>query len=227
LQTDPSRQASHERISFKPSKQEIVSIAVRHLNRAPEAIISFGQGCEGEPLSEYKLIGDSIKEIRAQTQKGTINFNTNGSWPERIRLIAESGLDSVRISLNSARPDFYRAYYKPRGYELEDVIESISLSRELGLYTMVNYLVFPGITDQEDEIAALMDLVRRTGLNFLHLKNLNIDPHLYIDRMPKVASSTVGMKRMVAILEKELPFLELGYFNQPKGVKSALDSCSV
>ncbi|MGD2126752.1 MAG: hypothetical protein PVG99_11780, partial [Desulfobacteraceae bacterium] len=27
LQTDPSRQASHERISFKPSKQEIVSIA--------------------------------------------------------------------------------------------------------------------------------------------------------------------------------------------------------
>ncbi len=80
---------------------------------------------------------------------------------------------------------------------------------------MINYLVFPGITDQEEEIETLKGLIRKTGVNFLHLKNLNIDPQLYVDRMPKTSSPAVGMKKMVDILEEEFPDLELGYFNQP------------
>jgi pyruvate-formate lyase-activating enzyme len=214
LQPDESCQASHHRISFRPSREEIVSLAVRHLNQAPEAIVSFGQGCEGEPLTEYTLIAECIKEIRERTDRGTINLNTNGSWPERVRLIAESGLDSIRISLNSARPDFYRAYFRPRNYGLEDVAASISLSRGMGLYTMVNYLVFPGINDQEEEIEAMIKLIKRTGVNFLHLKNLNIDPRLYLDHMPWVTSRAVGMKEMVDTLKRECPNLETGYFNQ-------------
>ncbi len=79
---------------------------------------------------------------------------------------------------------------------------------------MINYLVFPGITDQEEEIEALSELVRRTGVNFIHLKNLNIDPQLYMDRMPNTTSGAVGMKKMVRLLKKEFPDLELGYFNQ-------------
>jgi pyruvate-formate lyase-activating enzyme len=177
--------------------------------------MSFGQGCEGEPLTEYQLIADSIREIRKQTPKGTLNLNTNGSWPERIREVALSGLDSIRISLNSARPEFYRTYCCPRGYDFEDVVSSISLSREIGLYTMINYLVFPGITDQEEEIEALLNLVQRTGVNFIHFKNLNIDPQLYMERMPKTSSRVVGMKKMVGLLTKEYPDLELGYFNKP------------
>jgi molybdenum cofactor biosynthesis enzyme MoaA len=143
-----------------------------------------------------------------------VNLNTNGSWPERVRTIAESGLDSIRISMNSARPAFYRAYHRPKRYDLEDVVKSIALSREMGLYTMVNYLIFPGISDQEAEIDALVGLVRRTGLNFLHLKNLNIDPQFYMEHMPKVDSEAVGLKRMVERLKEECPDLELGYFNK-------------
>lgn len=215
LQSDPSCSASHQRISFKPSVKEIVSLAVRHLNQAEEAIVSFGQGCEGEPLTEHELIAESIRKIREKTSRGTINLNTNGSWPERVRLIAESGLDSIRISMNSARPDLYRAYYRPRGYDFDDVVSSIELSRKMGLYTMINYLVFPAITDQEDEMQALAELIRRTGLHFVHLKNLCIDPQLYLEKMPKGGSKAVGMKKMVSLLKQEFPNLELGYFNQP------------
>jgi pyruvate-formate lyase-activating enzyme len=215
LQKDPSCTASHQRISFKPSKEEIVALAVPHLDHAEEAIVSFGQGCEGEPLTEHSLIAESIKEMRKKTGKGTINLNTNGSWPDRIRGLAESGLDSIRISINSACPDFYRAYYRPRGYDFEDVVASIALSRELGLYTMVNYLVFPGVSDQDEEIEALIALIHKTGLNFVHLKNLCIDPRLYLQRMPLRGAPGVGMKKMVEILEQEFPDLELGYFNQP------------
>ena len=215
LQPDLSCDASHQRISFTPSREEIAALALEHLNRAPEAIVSFGQGCEGEPLMEHRLIAESIKEIRRQTTAGTINLNTNGSLPGCIHRIAKSGLDSIRISLNSAQPELYRAYYRPKGYDFKDVVASISISRDMGLYTMVNYLVFPGITDQEEEIEAMMKMIKKTGVNFIHFKNLNIDPQLYTERMAEAGSQAMGMKRMVAILKREFPDLKLGYFNQP------------
>ncbi|MBW2167929.1 MAG: radical SAM protein, partial [Deltaproteobacteria bacterium] len=117
--------------------------------------------------------------------------------------------------LNSARPEFYKAYCRPKNYDLTDVAASISLSKEMGLYTMINYLVFPGITDQEDEIEALGDLIEKTGVNFVHLKNLDIDPQLYMQNMPAPKSKAIGMKQMVDILRQEFPDVELGYFNKP------------
>jgi len=215
LQPGKLCEASHERISFRPSRKEVVMLATEHLKTALEPIVSFGQGCEGEPLTEHELIADSIKEIRRQTGKGTINLNTNGSWPDKIRELAGNGLDSIRISLNSARAEFYDAYYCPRNYGFTDVVSSIYLSREMGLYTMINYLVFPGITDQEEEIEALRHLIKETGVNFIHLKNLDIDPQLYLEKMPISGSSAVGMNEMVALLGEEFPDLDLGYFNQP------------
>lgn len=215
LQPKHSCEASHHRIAFKPSKEELAPVGVEHLNSSPQAIISFGQGCEGEPLTEYRLIADSIREIRRRTDKGTINLNTNGSFPERVRMIIESGLDSIRISLNSARPALYRAYYRPKKYGFEDVVETISLSKKMGVYTMINYLVFPGITDQEKEISALTELIRKTGVNFLHLKNLCIDPQLYLEKMPAANTKGIGIRQMIDILKGQFPDLELGYFNQP------------
>jgi pyruvate-formate lyase-activating enzyme len=215
LQAGASFEASHERIRFTPKIDEIVTLAVAHLEQAPEAIVSFGQGCEGEPLTEYKLIAQSIQEIRKQTLKGTINLNTNGSFPARVQKIAQSGLDSIRISLNSPRPEFYEAYYRPKGYVFDDVVESIGLSRQLGLYTMINYLVFPGISDQTAEMEALTALISKTGVNFLHLKNLCIDPAFYLEKMPVTGDNRSGMRKMADRLMSRFPDLKLGYFNQP------------
>jgi len=209
-----SCEASHQRIGFKPRPEEIVSLAVSHLTQAREAIASFGQGCEGEPLTEYRLIRNCVAEIRRQTDQGTINLNTNGSSPERIRGLASSGLDSIRISINSARPELYHAYYRPQGYRFEDVVESIHVSKQIGLYTMLNYLVFPGISDQREEFEALRSLIERTGVDFIHLKNLNIDPQLYIQKMPSGSSTPVGMGNLVAALREAFPHIELGYFNR-------------
>ncbi len=215
LQSDDTCCESQERISFRPGLNEVVSLAVNHLNISEKSIVSFGQGCEGEPLTEHKLIRSSILEIRKQTSKGTINLNTNGSMPDRVREIAESGLDSIRISLNSARKEYYLRYYRPKGYRFEDVVSSIRLSRDMGLYTMLNYLVFPGITDQEEEIDALEELIEKTGVNFIHMKNLNIDPQFYLSKMPQDKSPGIGMKRMAERIKRDFHGVELGYFNQP------------
>jgi pyruvate-formate lyase-activating enzyme len=216
LQNEGTCAVSQPRLSFRPDRGEIVDLAVGHLEAAPAAVVSFGQGCEGEPLTETGLIAASIREIRRRTAKGTINLNTNGSMPDRVRLLADSGLDSIRISLNSARPAYYRAYYRPRGYDFREVTDSIRAARERGLFTMINYLVFPGITDQPAEIRALMGLIEKTGLDFLHLKNLNIDPDLYVRSLPPARSPAAGMRAVVDRLREAFPGLRLGYFNQPR-----------
>lgn len=215
FQPRASCEASHGRLSFVPSKEEIVFLAVQHLETAPEAIVSFGQGCEGEPLTQYRLIAQSIREIRKRTSKGTINLNTNGSQPSRVRLICESGLDSIRISLNSPRRDLYHAYYRPKNYGFEDVAASIGLARGQGLYTMINYLVFPGVSDQEEEMEAMERLVNQTGVQFIHLKNLCIDPEVYLANLPVSDDRVMGMRTMAASLKSRFPDIHLGYFNQP------------
>ena len=120
-----------------------------HLQKAESAIASFGQGCEGEPLLQDKTLEAAIKLIRKQTDRGTINLNTNGYSPEKIKRLAGAGLNSVRISLNSSLKKSYDAYYRPVNYKYADVLKSIAVAKQNGLYVSINLLVFPGYTDRE------------------------------------------------------------------------------
>jgi pyruvate-formate lyase-activating enzyme len=222
-QTEDACRPAHDRISFRPTVRQVVDLASAHLEKAHDPIVSFGQGCEGEPLMEYRLVRDSIRKIRMRAEAGTINMNTNGSIPERVASIAEAGLDSIRISISSARPSLYNAYFRPRGYAFEDVCRTLSYCVENGLYTMINYLVFPGISDQEEEVSALFELIQRTGVHFIHLKNLNIDPDLYLRSMPSGDSSSIGIKRLHEAIKSNFPEVEVGYFN--RAVKKGENAC--
>ncbi len=214
LQKIPGTCASHERIDFKPSIDEIVELAVPHLENAPEAMVSFGQGCEGEPLTEWKLIEACIIEIRKQTKKGSINLNTNGSLPEKVEKLIKAGLDSIRISMNSVLPEIYSAYFHPQGYYFKDVVKSIKISRQSGLFTMINYLIFPGVTDTEEEYNALCELIENTGVNFIHFKNLCIDPDYYIREVGRGSGAVIGIRAMFEMLNERFPGVDIGYFNK-------------
>ena len=211
--------ASHDRISFKPSVKEIVEIAVPHLNTAQEAIVSFGQGCEGEPLTEYKLINDAIIEIRKNTTNGIIHLNTNGYCPEKVSMLIDAGLDSIRISLSSARERLYNAYYQPKDYNFKDVIDCIAMCSKRGIYTTINYLVFPGITDEADEWKSLKEIIVKTKPHVIHFKNLNIDPHFYLKKMKEAGggrSKLIGIYRVIENIQKQFNRIKLGYFNKSK-----------
>lgn len=216
LQSEESCQASHQRISFRPSVSEVVDLAVHHLQRASSPIVSFGQGCEGEPLTEAGLIAESVAEIRSRTIEGSINLNTNGSLTTGALAIVDAGLDCIRVSMNSARPELYHAYYQPKGYDFDDVVRTISLCVERGVYTMINYLIFPGVTDQEDELRALFNLLQKTQVNFIHFKNLCIDPDVYLKALDvRGNSSAVGIREAAQRIREAFPDIQIGYFNQP------------
>jgi pyruvate-formate lyase-activating enzyme len=211
--TVPSPQ---QRLEFTPSLEEILELAVPHLEHAERAMISFGQGCEGEPLLQAELIERALRAIRERTPRGTLHLNTNGSRPDAVARLAEAGLDSIRVSLNSARPEAYTPYYRPRTYGFADVVETLRVAREKSLFASLNYLTFPGVTDRVDEAEALERLVRETGVRMIQWRNLNVDPDWYADVLGHGApSARLGMPALLARLRERLPALRFGYFNPP------------
>ncbi len=217
--------STQDRLTFKPTAAEIVEFTVPHLESAPYPIVSFGQGCEGEPLLMWETIRESIRAIRRHTGKGSININTNGSKPDAVEKLMEAGLDSIRVSLNSAQPALYTKYYRPNNYRFEDIVESLRVVRRHGGWTSINYFVFPGITDSEAEYEALRTLIRETGLGMIQWRNFNIDPDWYMGRMGIAdEASVLGVRGLMRALREEFPDLKYGYYNPPKERMSAFET---
>lgn len=202
------------RIPFVPTVPEIVEVMLHHLAEAPEAIISFGQGCEGEPSLQADRIAEAVTTVRHKTKRGVININTNAGFTEGIRKICASGIDSIRVSLISAREDVYDAYYRPVNYTFNNVVNSLRIAKEYGVYLSLNLLVFPGLTDREEEIAALQELISATGVDMVQMRNLNVDPDEIMKIMPPAQGSAIGIKNFMERLQKEFPKLQIGSYSR-------------
>ncbi len=208
--------ASHERITFVPTVEEVIQVALPHLEEAEDAIVSFGQGCEGEPLLQVDLLEKSISTLRDSTDRGTINLNTNASIPRFVVRLCRAGLDSIRITLNSPHSRLYDRYFRPKRYGLRHVVESIHRAKELGTFAAINLLVFPGVTDREEEVERLISLVRGTQIDMIQMRNLNIDPDIYLQAIGPEGGEEIGISRMMDMIRGEFPHLSLGYFNKTK-----------
>jgi pyruvate-formate lyase-activating enzyme len=207
--------STQHRLDFVPTVGEIVEYVVPHLQSAANPIASFGQGCEGEPLLQARLVEEAIGEIRRRTGRGVININTNASMPREVERLCRAGLNSMRVSLNSAQERFYSAYYRPRGYRFADAVESIKIAKKYGVWVSLNYLVFPGFTDTASEMTALERLLRTTGVDMIQTRNLNIDPLWYAEVIGPSSrnSKPIGMIQWVCHLRDRFPTVRLGYFN--------------
>ncbi len=180
----PSPQA---RVAFEADVGDLARIGIRHLERVSDGVVSFGQGCEGEPLLRVTTLERTIEAIRAVRSNGTLNLNTNGSLPKSLERLIDAGLQAVRISLNAFRRDAYAAYYRPVGYDLDDVLESIALAVRRGLRVSLNYLTHPGVTDEREEVEAVTAFLRAHPVAMVQTRTLNIDPERYF--------ATVGRPR--------------------------------
>lgn len=208
--------STQDRLQFKPTPEEIVEFTVPHLESAPFPIVSFGQGCEGEPLLMWETIRAAIIEIRKHTKKGSININTNGSKPAAVKALCEAGLDSIRVSTNSARSEIYMPYYRPNNYQFEDIVESLKVVNSYGGWTSINYFVFPGMTDSIAEYEALRKLIRETGLKMIQWRNFNIDPDWYLGKIGATdTGECMGVNQLQQLIHEEFPDLKFGYFNPP------------
>jgi pyruvate-formate lyase-activating enzyme len=209
---------SQDRIAFKPTSEEISEVALFHINRVKHCVVSFGQGCEGDPLMAADVIEPAIKLIRSRTRQGTINMNTNGSQPKLLKKLFTAGLDSIRISLNSVRRNCYDAYFRPSGYTFVDVTKSIENALIKHKFVSINYLNCPGFTDTPEEMEALMNFIDRYPINMIQWRNLNFDPRKYWGFMSAAAGlgMPMGMHRVIREMKASFPDVKHGYFNPPK-----------
>jgi pyruvate-formate lyase-activating enzyme len=205
-----------DRLTFKPTAAEVVEYTVPHLETAPFPIVSFGQGCEGEPLLMWETIREAIIDIRKHTSKGSININTNGSNPKAVKALMDVGLNSIRVSLNSVRESVYTPYYRPNNYEFNDLIESLRIVHEEGGWSSINYFVFPGMTDSEAELDALRRFIETTKISMIQWRNFNIDPDWYLGKIGVTdTGNRYGLHNMIEIIREEFPSVQFGYYNPP------------
>jgi pyruvate-formate lyase-activating enzyme len=209
--------SAQERVRARPTLDEITEVAVTHLSKVTNAIVSFGQGCEGEPLLAAQLIEQAIRRIRTQTSSGTIHCNTNASQPKALRRLIEAGLQSIRISLNSARPEVYAAYYRPRRYGLEDVVESLSVAADAGISISLNLLTHPGVTDLPAEMRAFERLLRDYPIDMVQTRTLNVDPAVYFAAAGRPREQPFGMRWWLEWLKREFPNVKVGNFTRGFG----------
>lgn len=203
------------RMDFTPTADEIVEVMLHHAaNETERPVYSFGQGCEGEPLTEHALITEAVRLFRAKGGKGTVNLNSNASLPHAVEAIARAGLSSIRVSLNSAREEPYTRYYRPVGYRFDDVRQSIARAKDAGVHVSLNLLFFPGFTDTEEETAALVSLVQEYRVDCIQLRNLNIDPEYYPEIMDGVPTGPcLGFANFRKRLKTLCPWVKTAYFN--------------
>ncbi|MDW7773379.1 MAG: radical SAM protein [Desulfobulbaceae bacterium] len=206
--------ATQDRIRFVPTPEELAEVAVPHLQQAPRPIVSFGQGCEGEPLLQAETLKKTILLIRSKTSRGTINLNSNAGLPQAVKQLVHAGLDSIRVSMNSARPEYYERYYRPRGFSFTDVRKSIEVVEHAGRHVSLNYFILPGFTDDPQEFTEFCNLIESCRPDLIQLRNLNLDPELYRQTLNfKAADPPMGIRNWLAELKTKYPHLGFGYFN--------------
>lgn len=218
LQEDGTLSNSQNRITFTPTPKEIAEVALAHIKKVPKAVVSFGQGCEGDPLMAADAIAEGIRLIRKETDQGTINMNTNASLPEVLETLFAVGLDSIRVSLNSLREPCYAAYFRPKGYQFGHVMQSIERALSNNIHVAINYLNCPGFTDTPEETRALLDFLAHCPIGLIQWRNLNFDPLQYVRQMTQVVphGRPLGMNILLKKVRKAHPKVKFGYFNPPR-----------
>ena len=214
LQPAQCCKSPQERIKFVPRREEIVEVMLEHLENASDPIISFGQGCEGEPSLSCAAIIPAIEEVRKITKRGTINMNTNAGNTKAITDLCESGMNSFRVSMISAGNEEYLKYHAPQGYSLIDVKKSILEMKKRGTFVSLNYLVFPGFNDTQIEITEMAEFIYDTKVDMIQLRNLNIDPDRFVHVMLKgLNEPPCGMYEMFQYFKEAFPGLIIGNFS--------------
>ena len=113
-------------------------------------------------------------------------------------------------------------YYRPVNYTFADVRQSIIAAKAAGVFVSLNLLYFPGITDTEAELSALVELITACKIDFIQLRNLNIDPEMYLKLMQGLCDEpAMGLHNFRKRLRKECDWLNFGYFNPAVNEASA------
>jgi pyruvate-formate lyase-activating enzyme len=197
-----------EPAAFRPSPEEIVDAAARHLEGGG-SVVAFGRACEGEPLLAVRVIEHAIVAIRERTNLGTIHLETNGSSPVALRRLCDAGLDSVAVRIVSARAETYEAIHRPEGFRFADVRASLAHAIAGKVSVGLRVLALPGLTDRPRELDALLALAGDLPAGGpIVLCDLSADPVRAL-RLAPSTEPVIGMARLIDRLRTDAAHLRI------------------
>jgi pyruvate-formate lyase-activating enzyme len=230
LQTDSGAPTPQPRIPRAPTAEDLIEVGSYHLEgaraRGEAGMVSFGQGCEGEPLLRERALRQVALELSHRFPGATVHINTNGSRPAALRRLIGAGVNSCRISVFSFRQELFAAYYRPRGYSIADVLECARVARRGGAQLTINLLTFPGVSDTPEEVALTLRMVQDLEVAQVQLRSLNADPLWLMSRLPALGRG-MGLEVLVGTLRQELPSTRLGNFTRPVSAVGTVDQVGV
>lgn len=124
----------------------------------------------GEPTLRPDL--DEILLALGEIPRTRLSITSNGQFlPRHFPALRRSGVRTLNISLDSLRPDSFRAI---TGRSLEPVLDAIQGALAEGFSVKVNCVVSRGRND--DEIVAFGEFAQRTGVEVRFLELMKIGP---------------------------------------------------
>ncbi|MFJ6743395.1 GTP 3',8-cyclase MoaA [Streptomyces sp. NPDC091279] len=126
----------------------------------------------GEPLLRPGLVG-IVERVAALTPRPRMSLTTNGIGLKRTaRALKAAGLDRVNVSLDTLRPDVFKAL--TRRDRLHDVLDGLAAAHEAGLTPVkVNAVLMPGRND--DEAPDLLAWALEHGYELRFIEQMPLD----------------------------------------------------
>ena len=120
----------------------------------------------GEPLLRPGLVG-IVEECAALEPRPRMSLTTNGIGLQRTAgALRDAGLDRVNVSLDTLRPDVFRALTRRRRHQ--DVLDGLAAARTAGLTPVkVNAVLMPGLNDDEAPDLLAWAVENRYELRFI------------------------------------------------------------
>lgn len=194
--------------NFNESPDHTFDKAVSHLQKSGLSLVYLTI----KNSKQAPAVTEIVKTIRAKTGSGLLYVNSGVPQPDAMKSWCQAGADYIGLPLNSAQANYFEAFN--RGHLFTDLEESLQIIRKAGRRVILNYGVFPGLTDHPVEMKALEQLVEKMSPTMLHLYNLPVDPEWYMDELmlQKMPRKQIGMQNWLGHIQNKFAGVRIGYF---------------
>jgi hypothetical protein len=74
-------------------------------------------------------------------------------------------------------------------------------------------LFFPGFNDRPEEEGAWREFLKETDIDMIQVRNLNIDPDLFLATMPKQKQKPIGATAFLEGIKLDFPKIAIASFS--------------
>lgn len=153
----------------------------------------------GEPTIRKRVV-ELVRMIAALEGIEAVVMTSNGHrFPELARPLADAGLRGVNVSIDTTRPERFRALTR-RG-DLERVVRGIDAALEAGLEVKLNAVAIAGVND--DELGALCQLAWSRGIVLRFIEHMPMSEGMVYTRTNHLSAAEIR-QRLAAELGEEV-----------------------